>query len=82
MADRVYLMLDIRNENLEQAVRILKQQPGVTCVDPLEGRPSVIVMVEATDRGNLAKLAVEALASVEMETAALSLMPVKARVTN
>ena len=78
MVDKVYFLLDIRGGNVGRVVITLRRQWGVVMVDALEERPSIIALVEAESRQRLAQLAVRALASVEMMTEALSLMPVKA----
>jgi hypothetical protein len=78
MVDKVYFLLDIRDGNAERAVEILRQQRGVATADALEGRSSIIALVEAQDRLRLAQLTVQALASVEMMTENLSLLPVRA----
>lgn len=77
MSARVYVLLTITEDRIDEAIGILHGKVGVKTVDMLEGSPNVITMVEAHDRQRLAKLTVAALASVENVTEDLKLLPVR-----
>jgi len=59
----------------EQATEVLRKRPGVVMADALEGPPDVVIVMEAPERQQLAKLTVQALASVETITERVSLLP-------
>jgi hypothetical protein len=65
MGTRAYVLLDIVDGKSEQVVRALRGSLGVAMADQLEGPPDVIVVVEASERQELAELTNKALASVE-----------------
>ena len=75
---RAYVLLRTRNSTSEQAITILRQQPGVMMVDQVEGLADVIFAVQAPDRKCLAELTVQAIASVETMTEDLQLLPAEA----
>ena len=79
MGDRAYILLDIADGKAKQAIKVLRESPGVLMVDALEGPPDVIIVMEALERQQLAKLAVQALASVETMTDHVSVLPTKDR---
>ena len=76
MSARVYIVINTIDNKSEQIAPILKTKAGVTIVDVLEGSPSLIMMLEAESRQELADLAVRAIASVEAVTKSLQLLPV------
>ena len=77
MKDKVYILLDIVDGKAEQVVHILQEIPGVLMVDALEGPPDIVVVIEAPEREQLAKWTIEALASVEMLTEQVRLLPIR-----
>ena len=77
MHDRVYIMLDVVDGKAKQATEVLQESPGVLIVDVLEGSPDVIIVMEARNREQLAKLTVQALGSVEMLTEQVCLLPTR-----
>ena len=77
MKDKVYILLDIVDGKAEQVVHILQEIPGVLMVDALEGPPDIVVVIEAPEREQLAKWTIEALASVEMLTEQVRLLPTR-----
>jgi len=79
MDDRVYILLDVVDGKAEQATEVLREKPGVVMVDALEGPPDVIIVVEAVERQQLAKLTIQALASVETMTEHVCLLPARDR---
>jgi hypothetical protein len=89
MNDRVYILLDIVDGKVEQAVKVLRESlgvimidalespPGVIMVDALESPPDVIMVMEAPERQQLAKQTMQALASVETITEHVCLLPAR-----
>jgi hypothetical protein len=75
MSDRAYILLDITDGKIEQALKVLQKSPGVVMADALEGPPDVIIVMEAPERQQLAKLTVQALGSVEAITERVNLLP-------
>jgi hypothetical protein len=61
-----------------KVVRMLRDQPGVTMVDVIEGPPDVVMVVEARGLRRLAELTVKALGCIENMTTDLQLLPVTA----
>ncbi len=55
----------------------MRGKPGVVKADLLEGPPDVIVVVEASNRQELAELTMQVLASVETMTEHLQLLPTR-----
>ena len=77
MGDRAYILLDIMDGKVEQATEALRASPGVVMADALEGSPDIIVMMEAPERQQLAKLTIQALTSVETMTEHVCLLPAR-----
>ena len=77
MSTRVYVILDIEDEKAEQVAQVLRESPGVAMADVLEGPPDVIMVIEAEERQQLAKLTIQAIDSVETMTENVRLLPVK-----
>jgi hypothetical protein len=75
MSDRAYILLDITDGKIEQALKVLQKSPGIVMADALEGPPDVIIVMEAPERQQLAKLTVQALGSVEAITERVNLLP-------
>jgi hypothetical protein len=65
MSARVYMLLDIVEGKSAHAARVLRAREGVVITDVLEGRPDIIVMVEAPDRQRLAEVMMPVLSSIE-----------------
>ena len=65
MSARVYVLLDIVDGKSEQAAQALGDMPGVLIADCLEGRPGVLLLVEASNRLKLAEFLMSAIASVD-----------------
>ena len=79
MDNRVYILLDIVYGKAEQVAQVLQESPGVVMADAVEGPPEVIVVVEAAEREQLAKLTIQALASVETAIENVRLLPARDR---
>ena len=78
MSAKAYVLLNVVHEK-QQVVRALRGKPGVLMVDVVEGPPDVVVVLGARGRQRLAKLTIEALASVETMTEGLQLLPTRDR---
>ncbi len=76
MSNRVYVLVDVLQGELAEAVRTLRGRPGVAMVDVVEGPPDIIMVVEARGRRRLADLTIKAINSVESVTKELQLLPV------
>jgi hypothetical protein len=74
MSVRAYLLLEITGGNCEYAVQTLQSKTGVVIVDWLEGRPDIIVMVEAPDRQRLAETMMPVIGSIDGITEDLHLL--------
>ena len=77
MKNRVYLLIDVLNSSAEYVAQVLRGSPGVIIVDTLEDPPDIVIVVEAPDREQLAKWAIEALSSVENITGQVQLLPTR-----
>ena len=77
MKDKVYILLDVMDGKVEQVVHVLQETPGVLMVDALEGPPDIVVLIEAPEREQLTKWTIDALASVEMLTEQVRLLPTR-----
>ncbi len=77
MSARVYILLDVVAGTSGQVTEALRGKPGVVMADPLEGPPDVILVLEAPKRRKLAELTIQALASVEIVTEGMRLLPLK-----
>lgn len=65
MNTKVYMLLDVAEEQHAYAVQALQNAEGVLAVDTLEGHPNMIVIIEAVDRQQLAELIMAILRSLE-----------------
>ena len=72
---RAYVLLQSTGHKRNEAIGILRQQPGVVTVDPVEGPPDIVIVVEAPTRRKLASLLVRAMASVQDLTEDIELLP-------
>ncbi len=85
MNARIYLLLDIEDNDCSLVMRRLVGRAGVTAVERLEGKPNVILSMEASDKHALAELMMPLLESIEDYTQDLQLLISKessARVLN
>jgi hypothetical protein len=58
---RIYVLLSVIAGETERAAVQLRKVPGVITADPLEGDPNLLLMVEASDRLELADSLMKAL---------------------
>ena len=79
MGDRVYVFLEVVNGKSDCVAQALRDRPGVMIADRLEGRPEVIIVVEASERQELAELTMRAIASVDTMVENLYLLPAQDR---
>ena len=77
MNDRVYILLDIVEGKVEQAVKVLRKIDGVIMADALESQPDIIIVIEAPTREQLARLTMQVLASIENLTEQVCLLPTR-----
>ncbi len=72
---RVYVLVDVPWKHSAEVASVLRRKPGVVMADNVEAQQEVIIVVEAQDRQKLAELTIHGLASVEMVTDGVHLMP-------
>jgi hypothetical protein len=60
---RIYVLLSVIPGSVEYAVELIRDIPGVTTVDALEGDPNLLLMIEAKDRLQLADCLIKALSA-------------------
>ncbi len=72
---RVYVLLEAAEGKSQQLVQAVRTMPGVVMADLLDEPPGVIMVVEATNRPELARLTIRALASLENITEGVRLVP-------
>jgi len=72
---RAYVLLQSIGNTRSRVIKTLKRQRGVVAVDPVEGPPDVVLVIEASDRPELASLLMTAMASVQDMTDGLQLLP-------
>jgi len=68
MNDKACILLDIVDGKAAQVVQVLQEIPGVVMVETLEGPPNAIIVMEAVERKQFAKLTVQVLALVRTMT--------------
>jgi DNA-binding Lrp family transcriptional regulator len=76
MNDKVYILLDVIEWQTEKVVERLRSIAGVRNVDPIEGNPNVIALLEAPDRQRLAEITMKVISSEENIIQDLKLLPV------
>jgi len=83
MNDKVYILLDIVDGNTERVVQVMRETPGVVMVEELEGPPpDVILVMEASERQQLAKVTIQALALVGTMAERIQLLPINKNVSS
>jgi len=73
---KAYILLDVIDGKSSQVASLLRGRPGVVMAEPLDGPPDVIMVLEAGGRLDLAKLAIQALNTVESYTNDVRCLPV------
>lgn len=74
MNTAVYILLTLVDRRNGDAVRLLRDRPGVVRLDVLEGQPNLIVLFEAADRMELAECVSQALATLDNDISDLRLL--------
>ena len=82
MADKVYILLDIVNGKTNRVVQVMRETPGVVTVEELKGPPDVILVMEAAERRQLAKLAIQALTLVGTMAERIQLLPINEKTSS
>ena len=77
MSARVYILVNIANDNSDQVAQTLHHRPGVVAIDLLEGPPDLLIAMEAPDRDSLAQLTIKVIASMETEVEDMQVLPVR-----
>ncbi len=77
MTARAYLLLDIVEDKIEEAVKELLNNAGIIRIDILEGSPNAIVTIEASAQKRLSELTLRAFALVKEFTNQVHLLPVR-----
>lgn len=77
MSAKVYVLLDITDNNYSEIVTALRGRWGIIGVELLEGLPNLMLTIEASDRETLAEFAVGALAQLEIVAENIELLPVR-----
>ena len=71
---RAYVLLTIVDVKSELVAQALRDMPGVVIADPLEGITNLLIMVEASDRLELAELLMPAIAAADGVTEDIRLL--------
>ncbi len=82
MSTRAYVLIDSVEGKAPEVLTTLRGKPGITFVDCVEGSPDIIMMAEAEDTQTLAKLTIQALASIENLTNNTQILPVCSDISN
>jgi len=75
MNARAYVLLETLGGQSAAVAQALRGRPGVKLVDLVDGKPDVVMVVEAPNRKRLAEFTVAALAATENLTAGMQLLP-------
>lgn len=79
MTFKAYVIMDSPAEKTAQMVRALRSRPGVVSVDLLEDVPQLIMVVEAPQRKQLAKLTLQAISSADSMATVMQLLTATSR---
>jgi hypothetical protein len=74
MCTRAYILLKTIEGKSDKVAQDLRLKPGVVMVDLVEGPPDIIVTIEASERLQLARYLMPALAVVDSVTEDLHLL--------
>lgn len=72
---RAYVLVQSADKRRDQVIDILRHQSGVVAVDPVEGPPDIVMVIEAPSRRKLASALTRAMESVQDLTDGLELLP-------
>jgi len=73
---RAYILIDAAEGKGDEIQVALWGKPGITLLECVEGPPDIIMVGEADDRQNLARMVIQALNSVERLTDSVTCLPV------
>ena len=76
MRSKAYIFIDATEGKVDEALMTLREKPGITLVDYVEGPPDIIMLAEAEECQKLAELTIRALTSVEHLTSSIQCLPV------
>jgi hypothetical protein len=77
MTSRVYVLLDILENQAAATIQNLQRTEGVVAIDALEGHPNFLLIVEAPDRQKLVESMMPALSLLERVTKDLRLLLIR-----
>lgn len=77
MSERVYVLVELENKDINHTARVLRCKLGVMCVDILESTPNLIFLLQANTRHTLAKSLVDILDSLDGIAEDLRILPVQ-----
>jgi hypothetical protein len=77
MASRVYVLLDILENRAAATIQNLLNTEGVVAIEPLEGHPNYLLIIEAPDREKLVESMMPALSLLERVTKDLRLLLIR-----
>lgn len=77
MGARVYITLETAHGQSDAVLKMLRRRKGVVMADRLEGKPDVIVALEAMDRPALLALTTRTLLAVERIVDNVNIFPVR-----
>jgi hypothetical protein len=77
MSARLYMLLDILEKKAGGVIQNLRETSGVVALDPLEGHPNFLLIVEAPDRQRLVESVMPVLSSIERVTEDLRLLLIR-----
>jgi hypothetical protein len=75
LSTRAYILLDVIEGKAEEAAETLRSNRGVKLTDVMEGRPNVVIVLQARSRRELAELTNRVLALVEGVTEDVQVLP-------
>ena len=74
---RVYILVNIANDNSDQVAQTLHHRPGAVAIDLLEGPPDLLIAMEAPDRDSLVQLTMKVIALIETDVEDMQVLPVR-----
>lgn len=76
MSTRAYILIDAAGGKADEIQGTLWGKPGIALLERVEGPPDIVMVCEADDRQNLARLVIQALNGVELLTDSVTCLPV------
>ena len=75
MMARMYILLDVAENAVNRVISTVRSDVGTTMVDALEVPPDNMLALEARGRHKLAELTTRVLASVQIVTEGITVLP-------